>query len=735
MASYKVCVALATIFVSAQAAFNRDLFDSFPRNDYSWSQDDHLDSASSEHSASYSPFSALKKRQPDYASSREWSSPIKKEPREDKNFKKAISPFYTITEKDSANYKDIVLKSGVPYCQESKSKRSSRGQNAKDSLICYKCRNPKNGATYEECSYVSQPLADSSNIGKVLAAPSGFRIRRSNSDEAMSDFKARVYRNPNNPYRFNEKIFSDESQDVPAKYKTKDEECEKVVKDSMVCMVCRDKKSNGKYEQCSYVSQPKEKKYAFTKTSSYKNPERKGEEDDEDVSRSDKEYSETKPVRETSHSEKEPEKLDEEASEPNCKKVEKDSKTCTICRDPKTGSKSEKCSYAYQPDDKVYKYTKSRSFGNEEAESPSKEAPVKGSYTSREPEDYSKDYSVPESFYAKSGPSYYQEEEPSARYQTAASKDSESYFSDYEKSKSESERIAKNMEPSNCKEVQKDSMSCKVCKDPKSGSVSEQCSYKSRPDEKKFAYTKSKSFGSPTTSDNSEDRSTEGSEKKESRQPLLRDHAYEFTTERPYSSDSAAKRDYREFPSSSESKPEVKTEPTTSSPHEPRFYEAYKKKEEIQKFLQDFQKEDRSKCKKMMKDKMTCYECVDDKGFRQEECAFTTADDAAAEKTERKESEEDEEPSKKIPRSPIIEKRMDVSLDSLASAVEDVEVRREKPDENRSEEETKGVDAYAYVAETRPVFDKVLGFTLPAYMLDTTEYEREFDKSVAAGRI
>ncbi|XP_078050196.1 uncharacterized protein LOC144476816 [Augochlora pura] len=734
MASYKVCFTLTTILVSAQATFNPALFDSFPSEDHSWASDDHLDFASSEHLSSYSPFSALKKRQPDYESSyeppKDWfAANFKKEPREDKNYKKIISPVYTIREKDSPLYKDIVLKSGVPYCQESKSKRASKNRNAKDSLVCFKCKNPKNGSTYEQCSYVSQPLSETSKVEKVLEPPPSFRFRRSNSGD---DFKSKSYRSMSTPYRFSDKIFSDATEDVPSEYKMKDEECEKVVKDSMVCMVCKDKKSNGKYEQCSYVSNPKEKKFSYSKSADYKNPENK-EDEDEDEEGPSRDYSEKKLVREASEKE-DSEKQREEASESNCKKVEKDSKTCTICRDPKTGSKSEQCSYAYQPDDKVYKYSRSKSFGNKQAPSEdystTTQVPLYKSSYSQKP-DYSKDYSAPEDFYQKSGSSYFKDrEEPKARYQKSG--DAESFLSDYEKSKSESERIAKSIEPSNCKEVEKDSMTCTMCKDPKTGAVSEQCSYKYKPNEKKFAYTKSKSFGNPTKS---EDKSTEETEKSESKEPFFDGRYYDFTPDKAaYKNTDSPKRDYGEVPSSSESKSETKEQPSTESPVDQRFYDAFEKKAEIRKVLQDFQKEDRSNCKKLMRDKMTCYQCVDEKGFRQEECAFSTSGDSDADKSEKTESKEDVEPTRKVPRSSIVDRRIDDSaLDSDAAATEVRQVKDNSSENQKSEEETKGVDAYAYVAETMPVFDKVLGFTLPAYMLDTSEYEKEFDKSVAAG--
>ncbi|XP_076618916.1 uncharacterized protein LOC143340623 [Colletes latitarsis] len=702
MAASKVCLVLAILCASTNARFNQESFKSPADRNYPWIRQDF---GPSEDSPSFSRFSELKKRQSavdstePFHESKEWFV-TKKIPRENKSFKKLVSPFYTITENDAKKYKDIALKSGLPYCQKIKTKRSD--SNAKDSMVCYKCKNPKNGSTYEQCVYVSQPITDSSDLDDVVATPSGFRSKRSNSGEEFSRFKSSDnYRDHGSPYRFNEKLFSDATDDVPAEYKNKDERCEKVVKDSMVCMVCKDMKSNGKYEQCSYVRQPNEKKYTYSKSSSYKNPERRASKEDEDF--------ESKPVRERSdlESEKPDRGSHEESKESNCKQVEKDSKTCTVCKDPDTGANYEKCSYTYQPDDKVYKFSSSKSIGSPRSSKDSPSYEGKSSEKLERDDEYRSDYSIPESYYEKrqspGSSSYFKDDEPSS--------DSESF--DYEKSRSESEKIAKSMEPSNCKEVQKDSMTCKVCKDPKTGSNSEQCSYRYQPTDKSFSYTKSKSFGTPTKA---EDRSYDGSENKESSEPKS---SFE---ERAY-----------------ESKPEAKQEFTTKSAPkkvEADFYDAFKKKAEIQKVLQEFQKEDRSNCKKLMRDKMTCYQCVDEKGFHKEECAFVTADEPGEDKAEYAESKEVQvEPVKKS-RSMLIEKRMDnVPLDADASASENVYSKRELPGTKNSEEdEAKEAEAYEYVAETRPVFDKVLGLTLPAYMLSTSDHEEEFDRIVSSSR-
>ncbi|XP_017892675.1 uncharacterized protein LOC108632535 [Ceratina calcarata] len=724
---FLVCLTLAIFLESTNGDFY-DRFRYLSNYNRPWSHLNHdtsLDFASSEHLPSYARFSEPRSPIFDSSESKEWftASASKKIPTESKNSKKAVSPFYTLTDKDSQKYRDMVFKSGVPYCQEIKTKRATKD----DNTVCYKCKNPKNGATYEQCSYASKP--DSSNIDEVVIP--GFRNRRSNSDEG---FRRSDYGRYHSPYRFNDKIFSEATEDVPSEYKKKNEKCEKVVKDSMVCMVCKDTKSNAKYEQCSYVQQPTEKKYAYSKSSSFKDPEKRESRNEEDERKPDKEHSESKPVKEYSNSkDKESDKGSEEESGErkdstnNCKKVQKDSQTCTVCKDPKTGGNYEKCSYTYEPEDKVYKYSRSKSFGyprSSSSKDDSKEEPSDEKDKSEKSADdeYKRDYTIPESFYEYSSPSsYFKDEKPKSNYnRQAPSKDSKSSednddsFS-YERSKSESEKIAESMETSNCKEVQKDSMVCKVCKDPKTGSNSEQCSYKYEPSDKSYSYSKSKSYGNPRESD---DKSHDGSEKKETKEPY---HSrYDYPEEkRSYVTDT----DSKDSSTTSESKPEAKEERSIAAKKiDESFYDAFKKKEEIKKILQEFQKEDRSNCKKIMRDKMTCYECADEKGFKKEECAFVAAEEPAEDKIDYREVKEYKgESSKKVPRHAIFE---DFPIEPEAAASDVAYVKKEKP----NSEETREVEPYEYVEETRPVFDKVLGFTLPAYMLSTSEYEEEFDK-------
>ncbi|KAF3424893.1 hypothetical protein E2986_10991 [Frieseomelitta varia] len=615
-----------------------------------------------------------------------------------------------------------------------KTKRGEKSSGSKDTTVCYKCKNPKNGATYEQCSYHSQPLADSSSIEGIPVAPPGFRNRRSNMDEASSGSRdSGGHGRDDSPYRFSERIFSDATDDVPPEYKNENEKCEKVAKDSMVCMVCRDTRSNAKYEQCSYVGKPNaESSSPETRESEKEGEEYTGRRSSRDYSKSDE------PVKEySSYDDKEvPERSSREEgkeSSNTCKKVQRGSKTCTVCKDPGTGGNYERCSYSYEPDDKVYKYSRSKSFGY--PSSSSKDNDNKKDYkedksvdegSRSEPEDYIKDYTIPESYLERiqsSPPSYFKDDEsrsnPGHYGSSRGSKspsDEDGSSSGYEKSKLESQRVAESIEPSHCKEIERDSMTCKVCKDPKTGSNSEQCSYKYQPNDKSYSYSKSRSFGSPTEP---EERSYDESERKESKEPY-ESRGYDTSSEKtPRVTNRDASRG--EFSTFGES--EDQSASSAPKKGDSGFYDAFKKKAEIQQVLREFQKEDRSNCKKLMRGRMTCYQCVDEKGFQKEECAFVTSDEPIGEKS-----------TKKVPRS--IERRSYDSFAEPRAAASEKAEREQSNSERRSDEVEKGpkeIEPYEYVAETRPVFDKVLGFTLPAYMLSTSEHEDEFDKIFTSG--
>jgi len=164
------------------------------------------------------------------------------------------------------------------------------------------------------------------------------------------------------------------------------------------------------------VKQPREKAYSYTKSSSFGKPEELKDDDHADqpeetsYSKSpnfetpDRREDRNPTVVEESHSgyrypsedrskasEKKAEKQDDEARDDatsaDCKKVQKDSKTCVVCKDSKTRGTYEKCTYNYQPNEKLYKYSKSKSFGY-----PDKISDSGSSYETAETSDKSTDY-------------------------------------------------------------------------------------------------------------------------------------------------------------------------------------------------------------------------------------------------------------------------------------------------------------------------------------------------------
>ncbi|OXU17926.1 hypothetical protein TSAR_000554 [Trichomalopsis sarcophagae] len=401
---------------------------------------------------------------------------FKKLPTEDKApRKKPLPPFYSLPEEPKI--KEILLKSGAPYCQEITPKESRAGSGVEDKRTsCYRCKDPKNGSSYEHCSYSSQPPSDSLGAGSHPAETS--RKAREDSAEKLPE-----------AYRFSEDYFQPEaSHELPAEYEKKVDNCERVVKDSMVCMICKEPKTSGKYEQCSYVAQPNEKAYAYSKSSSFggAKPRDEAREQPEESRKRDKQDSEEEQD-EDEHSYRYPSYKDykpssygsyeadeEQAAKPNCETVQKDGQSCTVCANPKTGGKSEQCAYSHEPKDKVYKYSKSKSFGYPESASESSRK-AEGAESEEE-----------------------EEGEPSTL--------------DY--IRSESEKISKQVKgQGDCRRVKRDDELCTICKDPKTGGENEQCNYSYEPEDKLFAYSKSKSFGSPGKS-SSEDEYAGSSEER-----------------------------------------------------------------------------------------------------------------------------------------------------------------------------------------------------------------------------
>lgn len=142
------------------------------------------------------------------------------------------------------------------------------------------------------------------------------------------------------------------------------------------------------------------------------------------------------------------------------------------------------------------------------------------------------------------------------------------------------------------------------------------------------------------------------------------------------------------------------------------FDDAKVRRAEIEKITKDPDTEDKSKCKKVKRGDMTCYRCVDGKGSTNEECVFVA------------DPEPDEQPSSTTPTSSTEVVKPGFRRRTRSTSKED------EDEDKVDEEEVNDTEPYDFVAETRPVYDKVLGLTLPAYMLTKSPHEIEFDKFV-----
>lgn len=336
--------------------------------------------------------------------------------------------------------------------------------------------------------------------------------------------------------------------------------------------------------------------------------------------------------------------------------------------------------------------------------------------TLRDSPDYSSDYSN------SKGSSNYQP--------LATSKDDTESYEDQPSTKSVSEHYAENIDTDHCKKVQKDSMICTICKDPKTGNDFEQCSYSYQPSDKVFSYSKSSSFGNLRENDKYQQTPREDEQSPDSSETAkdsynVPEESYEAST-------------------TDEAKDDSKDATTTEEKKQADlgYLDTSKKKAEIEEFMQNFRKKDRSKCRKTMRDKMTCYQCVDEKGFQKEECVFVTGqepDQLAFREVKEFQIDPASHP-RGLKRSSSTKTRARAvdPLEPSASASKNSYVKLEKPDNDYPDEaqhvaeETKEAEPYDYTSETRSRYDKVLGLTLPAYMFATSEHEAAFDEVVAS---
>ena len=294
----------------------------------------------------------------------------------------------------------------------------------KGSMTCTVCKDLKTGGNLERCSYASQP---NDKIYKFTKAKTYAYPEASESDE--------VSKKSNKPSGAKELSTLDyeeaQTKQVTDSLKQKTACKQIAMENSMICTVCKEPNTGASSEQCTYSSIPKENLYTYSKSKAFGTPTKDGQEG-------------------TRENGAESRQISDAVKSSPCKQIEKDSMTCTVCKDSKSGASSEQCAYSSIPKEKLYTYSKSKFFG------------------------------IPRN----------QDGDRGAR--------------DVKKEKqrgSETKVVSDKVKANPCIQVEKDSMICTICKNPKTGENSEQCSYSYKPKAKSYTYTKSKTFGNPRKQD------------------------------------------------------------------------------------------------------------------------------------------------------------------------------------------------------------------------------------------
>lgn len=161
------------------------------------------------------------------------------------------------------------------------------------------------------------------------------------------------------------------------------------------------------------------------------------------------------------------------------------------------------------------------------------------------------------------------------------------------------------------------------------------------------------------------------------------------------------------------------------------YYDAAFRRAEIEKLVEGIGSENRTKCKKVLRGDMTCYSCVDDKSVTNEECVYVN--DPEIESSKKSSRITNTTTVAEVTIAPT-EKTIATTTTSWKPIAFKRTSRQTKEESKEEDEEQEVLDVerevepYDFVSETRPVYDKVLGLTVPAYMSHKSEHEIEFDE-------
>ncbi|XP_060520678.1 uncharacterized protein LOC132698550 [Cylas formicarius] len=555
----------------------------------------------------------------------------------------------------------------------------------------------------------------------------------------------------------------------------KDKNCRKISgpdsASGMNCFVCEDASNNAKYTQCSYSSDeepvneysgsshrysapavPTESSYRYKRS-----PRRYYDKDPYTLVRDrsrrlfdefDKEQQAAETERQKDFTyvpftEEEAESFaSEQQSEAlkgaDCQKVDREGMTCTVCKNEKTGGNFEQCSYTSAPKEHKYAYVAEKKYDSDD------DAPEESKKTIKELKGEAKVQNAEPSVPVAAVEQYQGVTKSKiVKDAVAASTNAGASEEGDEESEAESDDETENDE------------------EKKEKASSDDASYYSFPDYSFLKDKEDKKLVDETNYDVPEHFAASVQKKK-------------TAEEKPEEEDDFDEYHYRIFPEYL--KEESKNEEQSAAAPE---------KKDVEEVLAEFAKKDRSNCKKAEKNGMTCFLCVDQNKVQHEECMYVQesrpkATHVAYHELQRLKDPKTEEPAESKA-EPVTQSPEEVAAESkrkkffkkvstplpllkseelvaAASDVEEAYVAFAKPDEKRKKdsaseasdqeperlkedeieksmpkekEEEVAENEGAFSEETKPVYSELYGTTLPKYMVEKTEFEKDFD--AAAG--
>lgn len=188
------------------------------------------------------------------------------------------------------------------------SKDVKTGRFKRQSMNCFICQDPETKSNFEQCTYTTDSApksyytsATNTYTAAAVAPSEPFRQKRYSEGEGQVDpydlvknqkyhsrpkaFDGKHYQPPketaesNREYKYTPPNYKKEESKKSFSEQKADEliqkggdNCEKVQREEMSCVVCTSAETGGNYEQCSYSSAPAQQKYAYVREQKFDGP-------------------------------------------------------------------------------------------------------------------------------------------------------------------------------------------------------------------------------------------------------------------------------------------------------------------------------------------------------------------------------------------------------------------------------------------------------------------------------